>query len=158
MLPKSVSNVLCRVSVRTNVPAMNVTPRTMESAVSAKRSLCASSPLMVTRHTSGAQTADALQDGLGCGVTHLVDDVAVGEEDDAVGVGRAAGVVGDHHDRLAELGHRPPQEGQHLGGGVRVEVAGGLVGEDEVGLVDQGPGAGTALLLPARHLGGPVGG
>src|SRR5271154_4081185 len=98
MLPKRVSNVLCRVSVRTNVPAMNVTPRTMESAVNARRSLCASSPLMVPRHTSGAESADALQDGLGCGVPHLVDDVAVGEEDDAVGVGRPAGVVGHLHD------------------------------------------------------------
>ena len=90
------------------------------------------------------------------GVGQLVDDVAVGQEDDPVGVGRPVGVVGHHDDRLAELGHRPPQERQHLGGGVRVEVAGGLVGEDEVGPVDQGPGAGAALLLAARHLGGPV--
>ncbi len=38
------------------------------------------------------------------------------------------------------------------GRGVRVEVAGGLVGKDEVGLVDQRSGAGDALLLTAGHL------
>ena len=92
----------------------------------------------------------------GVGSGELVDDLAVGQEDDPVGVGRPAGVVGDHDDGLAELGHRPAQERQHLGRGVGVQVPGGLVGEDEVGPVDQGPGAGAALLLPARHLAGPV--
>src|SRR5581483_403948 len=46
--------------------------------------------------------------------------------------------------------------GQDVGRGVRVEVAGGLVGEDQVGPVDQGPGAGDALLLAAGELGRAV--
>ena len=40
------------------------------------------------------------------GVAQLVDDPAVGEEDDPVGVRRRHGVVGDHHDRLLVLGRR----------------------------------------------------
>src|ERR1700722_10904061 len=153
----SVSNVLFKVSVRTKVPAMNVTPRTMESAVSARRSLCASSPLIVTRHMSGPQGPDPLQHGVGRGPREVVDDVAVGQEDHPVGVGGAVGVVGHHDDGLTELGHRTAQEGQHFGRRIRVQVPGGLVGEDEVGPVDQGPGTGTALLLPARQLPRPVG-
>ena len=39
-------------------------------------------------------------------VVHLVDDPAVGEEDDAVGVGGGGGVVGDHDDGLAERRRR----------------------------------------------------
>ena len=86
----------------------------------------------------------------------LVDDVAVGQEDDPVGVGRPVGVVGHHDDGLAELGDGSAQERQHLGRGIGVQVPGGLVGEDQVGPVDQGPGTGAALLLATRHLAGPV--
>src|SRR5580700_5229770 len=103
MLPKSVLNVLCSVSVRTNVPAMNVTPITMASAVRASRNLCASNPLMVTRHMSGPQRPDALEHRVGRGLRQLVDDVAVRQEDDPVGVGRPVRIVGDHDDRLPEL-------------------------------------------------------
>jgi hypothetical protein len=77
----------------------------------------------------------------------------VGQEDDPVRVGGAARVVGHHHDRLPELADRLPQEVQDVGRGVRVEVAGGLVGEDQIGLVDQRPGAGHPLLLAAGELG-----
>jgi hypothetical protein len=80
----------------------------------------------------------------------------VGQEDDPVRVGGAARVVGHHHDRLAELADRLPQEVQDVGRGVRVEVAGGLVGEDQIGLVDQRPGAGNPLLLTAGELGRAV--
>ena len=40
---------------------------------------------------------------VGGGVVHLVDDPAVGQEHDAVGVGGGDRVVGDHHDGLAEV-------------------------------------------------------
>src|SRR5580692_4343877 len=105
MLPNRVLKVLCNVSVRTNVPAMNVTPSTMASAVRASRSLCASNPLMVTRHMSGPQRPDALQHRVGGRLRQFVDDVAVGEENHAVGVGGPMGVVRHHHDGLAELGN-----------------------------------------------------
>ena len=87
---------------------------------------------------------------------HLVDDLPVGEEDHPVGVGGGVGVVGDHDDGLAELAHRVAQETEHLGAGAGVEVAGRLVGEDDLGPGDQGPGAGDPLLLAAGQLAGPV--
>jgi hypothetical protein len=57
--------------------------------------------------------------------------------------------VGDHDYGLAQLVHRPAQESQHPGRGVRVEVAGGLVGKNKVRLAYQRSGAGNPLLLAA---------
>src|SRR5918993_1164155 len=45
----------------------------------------------------------------------------------------------------------------HIGAGLRVEVAGRLVGEDHGRFADQRPGDGDALLLAARELGRAVG-
>ena len=79
--------------------------------------------------------------------------LAVGEEDDAVGVADAATgswvtiTIG-----LAELAHGLAHEGEDLGAGAAVEVAGGLVGEDDLGLAGQGPGHGDPLLLAAGEL------
>ena len=44
------------------------------------------------------------------------------------------------------------EEDKDLIGGAGVEVTGGLVGEDDGGVVDQGTGNGHALHLSARHL------
>ena len=85
-------------------------------------------------------------------VVQFADHRAVGEEDDAVGVGGRVRVVGHHDDGLAERADRVAQEAEHLGAGARVEVAGGLVGEDHFGTGDQRPGARDALLLPAGQL------
>src|ERR1700722_2684382 len=130
MLPNRVVKVLWRVSVSTRVPEMKVTPRTMARAVSASRSLWAIRPLTVTLHTSAAQLLHLLEDGVRGGRQELVHHLAVGQEDHPVGEGRPPGVVGDHDDRLVELGDRAPEEREHLHGRVRVEIAGGLVGEE----------------------------
>ena len=65
-------------------------------------------------------------------------------------------VVGDHDDGLAELVHRQAEEGEQVGAGLGVEVARGLVGEDDLGPGHEGPGRRHPLLLAARELGGPV--
>src|SRR6516225_10068005 len=113
MFPNSTLKVLCSVSVSTNVPEMNVTPSTIASAVSASRSLWASRPLIVTFHTSGPQRPHPLQDRIGGRLVQLAHHGPVGQEDDPVRVGGAPGVVRHHHDRLAEVGDRLPEEGQH---------------------------------------------
>src|SRR5438309_1480734 len=141
MLLNSAVNVLCKVSVSTYVPEMNVTPRMIASAVSISRSLWASSPLMVTLRMSVPQGPHALEDRVGSRLLDLADDGPVGQEDNPVRVGGAPGIVGDHHDRLAYVLHRPLQECQQLRGGVGVQVSGGLVGEDEVRPGDQRPRA-----------------
>src|SRR5271154_3145916 len=152
MWPKRVVNVLWRVSVRTKVPEMNVTPSTMAMPVSTSRSLCARRPLMVTFHMSAPQLLHVLEHRVGRGGGELSDDVAVGQEDDAIRVGGPARVMGDHDDRLVELRDRAAQEREHLRGRVRVQVARGLVGEDQVGATDQRPRTGGPLLLASRHL------
>src|SRR5699024_11205252 len=83
-------------------------------------------------------------------------DAAVGEGDDAVGALGGVPLMGDHHDGLVELVHAQPQEVEHLLGGAGVEVAGGLVGEDDRGGGDQGAGDRDALHLAAGELRGEV--
>src|ERR1700720_4047164 len=114
MLLKSAVNVLCKVSVSTYVPEMNVTPRMIASAVSISRSLCASSPLRVTLRMSGSHGPHALEHRIGRGFLKLAHYGPVGQEDDPVRVGGAAWIVGHHDDRLTRFPHRPPQEGQQI--------------------------------------------
>ena len=61
-------------------------------------------------------------------------DLAVGDDQHVVGVRRGVEVVGHHDDGLAELAHAAAQVVEHLRRGRAVEVAGRLVGEDDVRL------------------------
>ena len=58
-------------------------------------------------------------------------------------------VVGDHHQGLAVGLHRQLQKAQHILAGFAVQVAGGLVGQKDGGLGNQGPGDGHPLLAAA---------
>ena len=49
-----------------------------------------------------------------------------------------------------------PHQGHDLVGGFGIQVAGGLVGQDDIRVIDEGPGDGHALALPAGKLGRPV--
>ncbi len=62
----------------------------------------------------------------------------------------------DHGDRLAELPGRAAEEEEDLSTGPRVQVAGRLVREDEVGSGGERTGDGDALLLSAAQLVGAV--
>ena len=61
-------------------------------------------------------------------------------------------VVRHHQDGLAVLVHERLQQVQDLVGALAVEVAGGLVAEQEGGVGHDGARDGHALLLPARQL------
>ena len=50
-----------------------------------------------------AELLHAVEDRVGGGLEHLVDDLAVGEEQHPVGVGGRGRLVGDHDDGLPEL-------------------------------------------------------
>src|SRR4030088_468803 len=121
------------VSVRTKVPAMNMTPSTTASAVSARRSLWAMRLLRVAFSTRrlAPEGLHLVEHQLGRGAVHLADHPSVHEEDRPVGVAGGDRVVGDHDHGLAKLPHRVLHDVQHLGPGPRVEVARGLVGEDD---------------------------
>src|SRR3954454_6375890 len=152
------SNERLIVSVKTYVPAISVTPSATASAVRISRSFRANSPRRATLRMGSADRLHEIQDVLGgVRLSAVVDDLAVGEHEQAVGVGGGRRVVRDHDDGLAELVDGAAQEVEHLTGGLRVEVAGRLVGEDDGGLARERAGHRDALLLAARELGRPVG-
>src|SRR3954451_93601 len=140
------------VSVRMKVPETRVTARATASAVPRRRVVWARAP-RTSRRISLPQQLHVVDGPLGRGFEHLVDHAAVGQEHDAVGVGGGDRVVGDHDDGLVEGVDGAAHEGQQFSPRLRVQVAGGLVGEDDLGLRNQGPGGGDPLLLAARELG-----
>ena len=85
-----------------------------------------------------------------------VGDFAVAHVEDAVGDLGGLGVVGDHQDGLVELAAGGAEHFEDGVGVFGVEVAGGLVGEDDGGAGDEGAGDGDALLLAAGELVGAV--
>ena len=83
----------------------------------------------------------------------VVEDQAVLDVDDAVGVGLQARVVGDaDHRRAVLLGGALQQADDDLAV-LAVERGGGLVGEQQLRVLGQGAGDGDALLLAAGQLG-----
>ena len=85
-----------------------------------------------------------------CAGDVFIDDLAVGDHDRAVGAGSTSFIVGHHDDRLA-FGHQPCEEFENALGRARVEIACGLVGDDQSGIVGQRSGNGDALLLAAGN-------
>ncbi len=72
---------------------------------------------------------------------------------DTVEMNDRFGIVSDHHDSLSQVLVKLAQHLQHDFGIFGVQVAGGLVGEQDFRLVDDGAGNGHALLLAAREFG-----
>src|SRR5262249_7069816 len=81
----------------------------------------------------------------------LLDDAAVEEMDLAVRVPGVPRVVRDHADRGAGA-VEVAEEAHHGLAALGVQVPGGLVGQEDRGLGDDGPRHGHALLLAAREL------
>ncbi len=80
----------------------------------------------------------------------IAGDVPVADHDDSPDERGDVRLVGDQDDGDAALAQLL-EERHHLHAGPRVEVARGLVGEDELRLADQRAGDGHPLLLPARE-------
>src|SRR3954454_8553684 len=139
------------VSVNTSVPTTNATPMTTAKPVRTDRSLRVSRPRSATRVTSGHRLHQ-VEHALGVLAAAVVDHLAVAEHHDPVGHCGRRGIVGDHDHRLAELVHGLAQQPQDLLGGVRVEVARRLVGEQDGRPVHEGARDGDALLLAAGEL------
>ena len=82
-------------------------------------------------------------------------DDAVADVDDAMGELGDVGFVGDDDDGVAAMVELV-EERHDLVAGLGVEVAGGLVGEDDRGAIDERAGDGDALALSAGELVGLV--
>src|ERR1043165_2795620 len=89
------------------------------------------------------------------GIRGVARHAAVAEHDDSRRVGRDVGLVGDH-DHGLPLGVEGLEHPHDLLARGAVEVAGGLVREENRGLVDQRPRDRHPLALPPRELVGPV--
>ena len=79
-------------------------------------------------------------------------DRAIAEPQDAVREARELRVVGDEDEGRSQLAVQLAQEAHHVGPVGGVEVAGGLVGEEDPRAVDEGPGHRHPLLLPPGEL------
>jgi acyl-CoA thioesterase-1 len=66
--------------------------------------------------------------------------------------------VGDQDQGQAPLAPQPFQQEDDVVAGVLVQVAGGLVGQQHLGILDQGAGDRHALLLTAGQFRGQVAG
>src|SRR4029079_16553118 len=68
----------------------------------------------------------------------VADDSAVAHPDDSVAGLTNFGIVGHEEHRLAAFLVDPSQQGHHLDGARRVEIAGRLIAQDDLRLIDQG--------------------
>ncbi len=82
-------------------------------------------------------------------------DQTVADHHGALGSGGHIGLVGDEHDRPA-AGVQLVEQREHVGARRGVEVAGGLVGQDQGRVGDERTGNGDALLLAAGELAGSM--
>ncbi len=81
----------------------------------------------------------------------VLDDGSVSQGDDAVATLGNLLLVRDEDDRLTSGVEVVEDAQDHLSGGC-VQVPGGFVGEDDQGIVDEGPGDGGPLLLASGKL------
>ena len=81
--------------------------------------------------------------------------VPVGELDAAVGLARDVGIVRNHEDGVARA-MELAEDFEHDGFVGSIEVAGRLIGENQLGLIDECASNGNALLLAAGELGGKM--
>src|SRR5712671_7549146 len=87
----------------------------------------------------------------------MIEELSVGQDGDAGGEAFGEGsLVGDHDDGHAEgvLDFAEEEEDLLAGGGV--EIAGGLIGEEDGGLIYESAGEGAALLLAAGEFAGAM--
>ena len=105
-------------------------------------------PLSATRFIAGSPPPSPR--ALACARrAEVLDDPAVGEEEDPVGDRRGARVVGDHHGRLAVARRPTSRSSSRISPLVaRVEVAGRLVGEHDRRPRDERPGDATRCCWP----------
>src|SRR3954464_3076974 len=98
--------------------------------------------LLIARRHAGSIEALRIDDG---GYAPVV------EHEDALAVNPRGRLVGDHGPEHGPLPGDVAQQLPQSRAGGRIEVAGGLIGEQDLGRKEQGPGDGDALLLPARE-------
>ena len=80
------------------------------------------------------------------------DDLAVAHVDNTIAIFGCFRVVSDHEHGLSQIFVRPPQHLENDARAFRIQVAGGFVGENDCGTVDQRPRQCHSLLLASGKL------
>jgi hypothetical protein len=80
-------------------------------------------------------------------VCELIDDLAIGKPDGALGTCSQVIIMGDHENRFSGLCQVFEEMENHLGG-LRIQVARRLIRSEKDRIVCQGTGDGRTLLLP----------
>ena len=138
------------------MPLTIATPRTTAKAVRKAAELAAEEALERDADHRAAHLLHRVEDVVRGRVPEVLDDQAVGEEEDAVGDRGGVRVMGDHDGRLAVGRHRVAQQVEDLAARRRVEVARRLVGEHDGRPRDERARDRDSLLLAAGELGRPV--
>ena len=94
------------------MPDISATPSAIAMPVRTARSLREKNPRSTT--AASAERLHQVEHPVDVERRAVADDAPVGEHDQAVGVRGGVRVVGDHHDRLAELVDRAAQQREHL--------------------------------------------
>ncbi len=76
--------------------------------------------------------------------------------DDAVGAGGKVGVVGGNQCRTTSVPQACSHEGEDGQGCLAIEIPGGLIGQDKLGIIGQGPADSDTLLFTAGQGGRSV--
>ena len=126
---------------------------TTASVVRTARVLCSAESLEGDLGHRDRDLLDRLEHAVLGRVGQLADDLAVGEEDDAVRVGGGVGVVGDHDGRLVALVGGAAQQREDLVGDFESRLPVGSSAKTTAGSVIERAGDRDALLLAARELG-----
>src|SRR3990170_2453691 len=147
----------------------DATPMITPSMVSAERTLLRRIARSATRRVSWMSIAppsglgfdgrqrQQLRRRVASALDRLVaHDAPVADRDDAGGVAGDVVLVGDQQHGDAAVAVETLQDLHDLDAGAAVEIAGGLVGQDQLGVVDQRARDRHPLLLPAGELVGRV--
>src|ERR1035441_1132268 len=121
-------------------------PPTMNRVIMVRRLL---RKIFLNARSKNLATADSFGQVIG-------NDLSVAEADDALGVFEQARIVGGEDEGKAEAAVESVHQVDELGGVVRVEVGGGLVGQHQGGAMHDGAGHGDALTLAAGEQGGAL--
>ena len=87
-------------------------------------------------------------------IEHVAANAAIDEMNHPLGICGHVRIMRDHDDGDARPGIELDQQFHHFPAARRIEIARGLVGEQDRRRGDDGPGDGHALLLPARQFAG----
>src|SRR5688572_13032141 len=140
--------------------ASTTTARSPRSTIAVSYGTAGSLPSPQERSAAAATIAAAVRWSRGIigppGILRVTDDEAIAQMNRSFSAARDPALVGDEHDSVARR-MQSIEQGQNLGAGGAVQVAGRLVREQQRGLRDQRPGDRDALALSAGEFRGSMG-